>query len=445
MPADDSDLVTTARRIFTSALEHLDPGDAVRRAVRVSADRVLVLDHSVAHEPDQRLFAVALGKAAAAMAAALEAVLGDRLAGGVLSGAPLDSETMRFPNRWQLFAGGHPLPNHESLAAARAAFGLLDKANRLRAPVIFLISGGGSAMMEAPLDDSVTLEDLRDMNRILVGCGATIAEVNSVRRAVSSVKGGGLARAAGDCDQITLIVSDTNTGDEAAVASGPTILNPVSAFDAARVVGRYHLDRLLPQRVLNAIMRAQPQQPNPASETLRRQYVLLDNRHALGKAAEAARRLGFTVELASDVVEEKIVDGCDILLSRLVDLKRRSSAGICLLSGGEFSCPVRGPGRGGRNAETALRWAMSIEGAGEMKGGQLALLSAGTDGIDGNSPAAGAVAHHLTLIKGRERGLDARIFLESSDAYTFFSAIGDAVVTGPTGTNVRDLRIMLAR
>lgn len=449
MHADDVDLIAAARLIFTEALKQLDAGDAVRRAIRATRTRVSLVDSIVRLGRDRRFFAVALGKAAEPMAAALDDALGGRLAAGVLSGT-LDASaarTIRPSNRWRRFAGGHPLPNEESFAAARAALELLNEANQLGAPVIFLISGGGSAMMEAPRDSSITLDDLRETNRILIGCGATIAEVNAVRRALSAVKGGGLARAAANSDQVTLIVSDTNTGDEAAVASGPTIQSPGTVGEAALVVIRYHLDRVLPQQVLNAIRRAESLMSDTPSEALRRRYVLLNNRDALERAAEAARRLGFIVEIASDVIEQDVAAGCEQLLARLVDTKHRSSpgAGVCLLSGGEFSCPVRGRGLGGRNAETALRWALAIDGAPEMKGWQLALLSAGTDGIDGNSPAAGAIASHLSLRKARAGGLDARGLLESSDAYTFFNAIGDAVVTGPTLTNVRDLRIMLAR
>lgn len=449
MLADQTDLIAIARRVFAETLLQLDVGDAIRRAVKRTPNGVAVFDSRIKLELDQQLFAVAIGKAALPMAAALDNILGERLAAGVLSGTLTgkNEAERKISGPWEAFGGGHPLPNEESLAAARAAIELLKRASELRAPVIFLISGGGSAMMEAPVDESISLEELREANRVLVGCGAVIAEINSVRSAFSAVKSGGLARTAPCSDQITLIVSDTNSGDEATVASGPTIDGPGSREDCGQVITRYRLDKFLPPRILNAVLSAGRSHIEPRANAIRQHYVLLDNRYALTTASEAARDRGCIVEVADDIVEQHVEEGCDQLLSRLYALRRRSPADsiVCLLSGGEFKCPVRGSGVGGRNAETALRWAIAIDEQREQNGWTVVALSAGTDGIDGNSPATGAVAHDLTLTQARAARLDARAFLEASDAYSFFSAIGDALVTGPTGTNVRDLRIMLAK
>lgn len=399
------------------------------------------------------VYAVAIGKAAAAMAAGVNEVMSDKISQGIITSpaAAIQSAAAHTPgaaffapDRWRLFAGGHPLPDEESLKAAGAVFELLQRAGEERALVIFLISGGGSAMIEWPLGQQISLRDLRAANQILISCGASITEINAVRRAFSAVKGGGLAARAPQVDQITLIVSDTNPGDEASVASGPTIDSPVVAPDAKSVVARYNLWSRLPQSIVQSVQGFKVTSPLPATGALRKQFVLLDNGAAIVAAAARARQLGFKVEIASDLVEQPVYEGCALLLSRyraLGERTREPQQAPCLISGGEFACPVKGSGVGGRNLETVLRLAMEID---KYHGRHMVGLSAGTDGIDGNSPAAGATADETTVERARAIGLDAENFLERSDAFTFFNTLGDAIVTGPTGTNVRDLRILLS-
>lgn len=331
-----------------------------------------------------QIFAVAFGKAAASMAHGVEDALGAKLTRGVLS-APAFSEPLSRP--WQIFEGGHPLPNEASIEAAEAALNLLDWANDVRGVVICLVSGGGSAMFEYPKSPSISLDDLRRQNELLIGGGARISEINEVRRRFSAVKGGQLVQYAPEARFVTLIVSDTNRGDEANVASGPTL-------------------------------------PSDAPY-----QVLLGNWTALQAAHQKALELGFTSAIAHDICEQPIQEGCDLLLAA-------SKHTDCLISGGEFSCPVRGDGIGGRNLETVLRLAMRL--------GEGVVLSAGTDGIDGNSPAAGAIADQTTIARARSLGLDPDWYLFRSDSYTFFQLLGDAIVTGPTRTNVRDLRIFIS-
>ena len=340
------------------------------------------------------------------MALGLEDALGDKLSAPVA-----------------VSLGGHPLPNEASLASARAAFELLDRANDERGTVLFLISGGGSAMIEWPISDDITLDDLRSANQTLVSCGASIAEINSVRRAFSAVKGGRLARRAPHAQMFTFIVSDTNPGDEASVASGPTLNPPAS--NAIEIVEHYHLEKVLPASIMKAV-RAQ-RSPEPVTGSFQ---VLLDNQTALDTAAQKARELGYTSAILDHIREQPIEEGCELLLEHARD--------GCTISGGEFSCPVRGDGRGGRNLETALRCAINLNTS-----SHLVVLSAGTDGIDGNSIATGAIADETTLERARNLNLDAVQYLARSDSYTFFEQLNDLIVTGPTGTNVRDLRILL--
>jgi hydroxypyruvate reductase len=398
---------------------------------------------------NRKIYSVAIGKAAFSMAYALEQSLGDSFTAGFISGPSAPSSTgkleLKLSSRWQSREGGHPLPNQASLAAANEAFELLRRANDERALVIFLISGGGSAMLEWPANETITLTDLRSANKALTNCGASIGEINAVRRAFSAVKGGRLAMRAPACDQITLIVSDVPPGEEQNVASGPTLAPPDDASNALEVIERYNLRTQLPESILRSV-KSDPGSPEDESTALRAHFVLLDNDTALEAAAEAARRRGFATELAEDISDEPIEEGCRQLIERLNTLNDQTKPSAssdtnvaCLISGGEFACPVKGDGLGGRNLETALRLAMD-----ERLSRQFVALCAGTDGIDGNSPAAGAIVDSTTRARARALGLDPAAFLDRSDAYSFFVALGDAIATGATGTNVRDVRILLA-
>ena len=453
----------TAREIFIDAIKSVDAGEAVRRAVQLEGSHLKIVNTTFNLKARPAgIYAVAIGKAARPSASALTEILGERLTAGVITAPSAGNlktgsapaiepaqANIPFSDCWEVFAGGHPLPNRQSLDAARAVFDILRRADDERALVIFLISGGGSAMLEWPRDERTTLEELQQLNDALIYCGASIAEINAVRRAASAVKGGRLALRAPRCDQVSLIVSDTGRGEEATVASGPTFDPPKDAPDAASVIARYKLEARLPESILRAIKQPDVVRASHSRHTRREHYVLLDNESALVAAAEAARVRGFVVEIARDVIEQPIAEGCSSLLSRLFDLRRRrggEESGVCLISGGEFACPVRGRGMGGRNAESALRWAIELAARGveESSLSHTVALSAGTDGVDGNSPAAGALADETTLERARHLHLDAQGFLDESDAYSFFQAMGDSIITGPTGTNVRDLRIMLS-
>lgn len=435
----------TAKEIFGGALRAVDAGKALRRAVSLDGTLLRICD-AVFDISTRLTYVVAIGKAAPGMAVKLDEILGDKIAGGVVSGPDsLDAHSLAS-DRWQVFAGEHPLPNQESLDAAHTAFALLRRADEAHALVIFLISGGGSAMIEWPRDERVTLEDLREANRHIVSCGASITEINAIRRAFSAVKGGKLGALAPNADQITLIISDTNRGDEATVASGPTLPSGGDSPDPRAVLERYGLHSSLPESVLAAIHEAESDETrSPKAKS--KSYVLLDNQTAIAAAATKARQLGFKAEVAGDINEQAIDAGSDMLVSRLCTLWKREQKPVCLISGGEFSCPVRGSGIGGRNLETVLRCAIEFDKCrqlGEYATAHLVALSCGTDGVDGNSPAAGAIADEHTIATGLSRGLQAESFLANSDTFTFFNSLGDAIVTEPTGTNVRDLRILIA-
>jgi hydroxypyruvate reductase len=437
-----------AREIFAEALSAVDAGAAVRAAVRLDGSELKVVDATI-DLSNRKVYSVAIGKAAFPMAFALEDALGERFTAGLITGLyanqhqePLDGKVQRkVTTHWRWLEGGHPLPNRASLLAASEALALLRRANDESSLVIFLISGGGSAMIELPTSTDITLENLRIANKALVGCGASISEINAVRRSFSAVKGGRLAESAQNCDQITLIVSDVPQGEERNVASGPTLAPLRNAPNPREVIERYDLRAQLPEAILHAIEAdSPPSEDVPTS--LRQHFVLLDNDSALEAVTEAARRRGFVTETANDVADQPIQEGCAQLLNRFEALQAKVSNGepVCLISGGEFGCKVRGDGLGGRNLETALRLA---QGRGSSSSEQFVALCAGTDGIDGNSPAAGAIVDSTTIDRAESIGLDPADFIGRSDAYSFFVALGDVVATGATGTNVRDIRILL--
>lgn len=430
------DLRSAALEIFAAALRSVDAQVAVRNHLnqQIREKRLDLGSRSV--------FAIALGKAAQPLAAGMSEVLGSSLTAGVLSGTHLSRYEDFVFGRWQQFAGGHPTPNEESLNAAKAAFALLDRANTEKALVFFLVSGGGSAMMEWPVVPTLSLAELQETNRQLVTSGASIAEINSVRAALSAVKRGGLAAAASHCDQITLIVSDTNPGDEKIVAAGPTFAAGADTIDPLQVIKDHRLDSTLPPSVIS-LLKSPVSKAAVEGKAETSAVVLLDNQTALDAAARAARKIGFTTEVAADIREQQIEFGCHKLVERFKQLIRNNpNQPVCLVSGGEFACPVRGSGVGGRNSETTLRLALAADA---IDANEYVLLSAGTDGIDGNSPAAGAIATQDSLARANAADLDPRDFLASCDSHSLFQRLGDAIVTGPTGTNVRDLRILLAQ
>ena len=379
------------------------------------------------------------------MAVGLDQILGGALTAGLLVDPrriTLDQE-IPLPKPWLCWNGGHPLPTRDSLFAAEQALELLDRANAEHALLIFLVSGGGSAMIEWPISSEINLGTMRMANKILVASGASISEINAVRRAFSYIKGGRLAAKAPNCDQITLIVSDVRPGEEWNVASGPTLPPPNTAPKAQDVIERYQLRPQLPEPILRAIDSDDGKPPSYNSMNVREHFVLLENNTALEAAATAARTKDLTAEIARDISDEPIEAGVEKLLTRLGALKSsKGETDVCLISGGEFACPVRGDGLGGRNLETALRLAIAADERRDQIG-EFVALCAGTDGIDGNSPAAGAIVDSTTIERARRIGLDPAGFLNRSDSYSFFVALGDVITTGPTGTNVRDLRILL--
>jgi glycerate 2-kinase len=346
-----------------------------------------------------------------------------------------------LPPGVRAIAGGHPLPNEGSLAAGRAILDLL-AGMESRDLVFFLLSGGGSALVETPLDPQVTLDEIRELNRTLVLCGASIEEINAVRKHLSAVKGGRMAVAASAAMKVTLAITDVPDGQESALASGPTLPDPTTVHDACEVVARYDLLPRLPARIRAqfespASIEETPKAGHPAFARSAFQIVLGrdDLFHPAHHAAEAAQFLSVCDNSTDDWPLSRATD---FLLGQLAELKRANpDRHVAVIADGEISSPVTGNGVGGRNS------AFVLDCVEKIAGWRIAVLSVGTDGVDGSSPAAGAAANGETLARARALGLDPAEYFRRSDSYTFFERLGDAVITGPTGNNLRDLRILL--
>jgi hydroxypyruvate reductase len=312
-----------------------------------------------------------------------------------------------------------------------------------RTLIFFLLSGGGSALVEQPLDPAIDLGDLQDLNGLLVTCGASIGEINAVRKHLSAVKGGRLAVAAGGARKVTLAITDVPEGQESALASGPTLPDPTTVPDVCSVVARYGLLTNLPARIRMQFEHPEtiPETPKPGNPAFRdAAFEILLGRHDLTHPAHrAAEAAGFFSVCDNSTDNWPVEAAADFLLNFLAALKRENpSRPVAVVANGEVSSPVRGDGVGGRNSAFVLQCVRAIAGQ------RIAVLSVGTDGIDGSSPAAGAIADGESLARAQALGLDPDDYFRRSDSYTFFHTLGDAVETGPTGNNLRDLRVLLA-
>jgi len=429
--------------IFHRTLAAIDVESVTHSLVQLNADQLLIGDDAIDLSRFKRVVAIAVGKAGVPMARAVEKILGDRISDGLV----VTNAVIGRPPRLPVIVGGHPLPNSGSLEAASKALEILRENDSEETLALFLISGGGSAMFELPIDAAIRLDDLQAINRALVGCGAVISEMNVVRRFLSAVKAGRLAAAAPRSRQISLYVSDVNSDDLSTVSSGPTLPSLATRADFAHVIERYDLLDKFPAHVSALIAGGGlPDIPRTNAEGNQRRthHLLLDNREALLEAKRIAESdFGCVVEVAEDLVEGDVETMMLTHVERVAALRHRHRGNtVCLLSGGEAVCPVRGDGQGGRNQEFALRAAIHLRQRGLS---DVVVLSAGTDGIDGASPAAGAIADPDTLRRAEEKGVSAERSLQNSDSFNFFNALGDAIITGPTGNNVRDVRILLAR
>ena len=442
MAANIAKMRKHALQIFQAGLQAVDPVEAIKRHTRLEKDLLFIGDRQFSLNDYDRILVVGAGKAVAPMARAMEDLLSDRISAGVIvvkdeHGLPL--------KKIKVCEASHPVPDERGVKGTEEILALVEKAGA-RDLVICLISGGGSALLIAPIGD-ISLEDKQNATKLLLASGATIHEINTIRKHLSRAKGGRLAQMAYPATVASLILSDVVGDDLDVIASGPTVPDSSTFKDAEQILKGYGICDQLASSVRHYIEKGScdqiedtPKSDNPAFQKCSQELVG-NNLQALQAAAKAAESLGYRPLILSSKVEG---EACEVAKFFTAIAKETLGSGnplkppVCVLCGGETTVTLQGDGRGGRNQEFALAAALSIEGLDNM-----VVLSGGTDGTDGPTDAAGAIADGTTLTRARENDLDPKDFLQRNDSYRFFQKLDDLVMTGPTRTNVMDLYMLL--
>ncbi len=431
-------------KILNSALSAQDPRIAVGDHLNRVRSKLVVDNLTLNLDEFKRIFVVGGGKASGAMAEALENIVGDKLSKGFIN--VLRGTKSRFKtSKIYLNEANHPIPDEQGVRGAKKIIQLADEAKE-NDLVICLISGGGSALMPLPAA-GVTLQDKQRLTNALLRSGATINEINSVRKHISGLKGGQLARSAYPAHLISLILSDVVGDPLDIIASGPTAPDISTFEEAISILKKYDLwKNSIPLAIkdrLEAGFRGEiPETPKPKDEVFEKthNFIVGGNRAAAIVACQEARRLGFNSLLLSSMIEGEAKHVGTVyagVLKEILQSNNPVQKPAVVVAGGETTVTVTGLGKGGRNQELVLSSSLKISG---LKG--VAIASIGTDGIDGPTDAAGAIADGETLVRAHENKLDPRKFLKNNDSYRFFERLGDLIFTGPTGTNVNDLTVI---
>jgi hydroxypyruvate reductase len=428
--------------IFQAALKAVDPIEAVLRYVRLKDNILSVGDRRFDLNDYDRVLVVGAGKAGAPMAKALEDLLGERIADGVIVVKEGHSLPLRHVRSHE---AGHPVPDERGIRGAEDIILLVKRAGE-RDLVICVLSGGGSALLVAPAG-GVTLEDKQEVTRLLLACGADIHEINTVRKHLSRAKGGGLARFANPAAVVSLILSDVIGDDLNVIASGPTVPDPSTFADAEKVFDKYgiweHVPSTVQHRIQQGLKGEVEDTPKSGDATFQKcSFELVGtNLQALTAASREAQRLGYNPLILSSTVEGEAREVVKAFTAIAKEVRRSSnpiSQPACILCGGETTVTIQGEGKGGRNQEFALASALVLDGMENV-----VVLSGGTDGTDGPTDAAGAIADGATVARALAKDFDPLDYLRRNDSYHFFSALEDLVITGPTRTNVMDVYMIL--
>ena len=431
------------REIFDAGLKAADPGQAIRRAVKLRKGGLLTVgEREYKLNQFNRIVVIGAGKAASPMAAAIEDILGSYLSEGAITTKYGHGLSLKVIS---LTEAGHPVPDEAGLAGTKHILKLLHgtKENDL---IFCLISGGGSALMPLPVP-GLTLKDKQKTTEELLACGATIHEINAIRKHISAIKGGKLAKAAYPGTLISLILSDVIGDDLDVIASGPVAPDKSTFADCTAILDKYNITKKIPPDVSAYIERGnaglEPETPKPGDPAFDKTQAIIVGSAGLsiGAAREKAIQLGYNTLILSTLVEGETREVAKVhtaIIKEILKSGNPVTRPACIISGGETTVTIRGNGLGGRNTEFVLAGAMEISGLDDV-----IILSGGTDGTDGPTDAAGAVADGTTVDRARAKGYSAAEYLKNNDSYHFFEAIGDLLKTGPTMTNVMDLRILL--
>ena len=428
--------------ILEAVLNAVDPYSCTQKYIQVNAEDLKIGSKVFSLNEINHIYVVGTGKAVLPMTKAVCDVLGDRIHGGVIIGKHADEEIMAvLPRSISVLFGEHPVPTEKSLRSAQKMAEFTQELTE-KDLVICLISGGGSALMTLPVEN-VSLADMQNVTKQLLFSGATINEVNAVRKHLDRIKGGGLARMVWPAKLATLVLSDVIGDSLDAIASGPTVADQSTFSDVLQIIEKYHLESSLPTNVMQVIKDGKA---GKNQETVKPGEKSLDNAHifivgSLAYAIEAAKAqaeaCGFDVKImSSDVTGE----ACEVgrkygrELLKLAEGRQSGSKPGVLIAGGETTVTVKGAGKGGRNQETALSAAVAIQGCQNCL-----FISLATDGEDGPTDAAGGAVTGTTISHGVERGLDAEDYLARNDAYHYLQSVNGLIKIGPTGTNVNDL------
>jgi hydroxypyruvate reductase len=437
----------TARAIFLKAVAAVDPFKILKDRIRIERDRLLIktereqekcFDLGGVH----KIFLVGTGKASNSMAQAVEEIFGDRITTGVIT----TKYGHQLPlQKTEIIEAGHPLPDRKGYEGARRIQRLL-KESGPEDLVIFLLSGGGSALLPYPAD-RIDLKEKQEITQLLLDCGADIREINTIRKHISRIKGGWLAKWAYPSTVVGFILSDV-VGDQLdVIGSGPTVPDPTTFEEAWEILKKYDLISEMAPSIRKYLQSGKEgkveETPKPQDVTFERvtNCLIGSNILALQTAEKEAASLGFNTLILSSAIEGETREAARFhtaVAKQVISSGNPIPKPACILSGGETTVTIKGKGLGGRNQEFVLASALEIAGI-----EKIVLLSGGTDGTDGPTDATGAMADHATVQRGKVLGLDPKAFLDNNNAYPFFEKLGDLLITGPTYTNVMDVRIIL--
>jgi hydroxypyruvate reductase len=441
--------------VFHAGLKRVDPLLMMKNQLILKGNELTIDTGTEKHNLDlgkfKRILVTGMGKASSRMALGLEEILGDRIESGIIAVKYGHTEKLKYI---RLMEAGHPVPDEGSISAANAILGFIKDAGKDDL-IINLISGGGSAVMCSPYTGTagipITLEEKQAVSKILLACGADIHEINCIRKHLSNVKGGRLAELMYPARSINLILSDVVGDNLDAIASGATVPDSTTFNNVIEIVNRYKLEDKLPGKVLDLFRAGAggkiPDTPKPDSEVFKSASNILigTNHHALLACAEEAKKLGCRTEILTSVLTGEARETAHFFAAIGRDAcawRDRKELPLCVIAGGETTVTLKGDGLGGRNQEMSLSLLNNL-GRSPKNADRIFFLSAGTDGNDGPTDAAGAFATLEIYRRAKEMGLDPEKYITASDSYHFFEKTGGLLKTGPTGTNVCDIQLLL--